>query len=973
VLTDDQRPAVTVFAQRYFENLFSRLKSSSVIVFDDYQKIPTDSTFHTMLRDGLSLLPPGISVVLISREQPPPPFARLRASQSLEVIGWKELRLSPRETEGIVRLRWKGKGSKETIRSLQSISDGWAAGCVLLLERAGSGSGAPLKLPRHKPREILDYFAGEILEGLDEEMHSFLLKSAHLPRMTAKMATQLTGLRRAGQILSYMNRHNYFTEVHPGPEPVYEYHALFRDFLRSRGSDFFSEKYIRRVRGKAAAILEESGHVEEAAGTLREIGDWDGFSRILRGQAPSLVRQGRSGTLAEWLEVLPKEVLEKDPWLLYWRGVAQLSTRPGDSQRDFEEAFRRFSRQKDRDGAFLSWAGVVDAVIYGPGSLKTLDSWFKTLGKMWKKSTPPLPEEVASQATCAMIKALSLRRPPFVDMGMWADRAMRLAQKTGDVPLTFTSLLNVAYYRFHSGDFQEAGLLLDSLRELGRRPEISPLSRLTLCWFEAAYANVNGMHDRCRKVVAEGVELAEATGVHHMDFLLKGHGALSSLHRGDLETARGFLREMASKLSAARPWEESFYHRIAAWEALHRGDRAQAMFHSDRCLAICEETGNPWTEALALVLKAFVLQEEGKTGEAVRILKRAHRLGKESGMRFIRFVCLLAEGYFHLLRGNKASGHSSLRKGLRIGREEGYIDVYLWRPGLLETVAAEALEKGIETRYVRDLIRRNALVPDVALPGLESWPLPLKLYTLGAFRLLKEEKPLSFTRKVQHKPLLMLKVLVALGGKDVPEAQMTDILWPEAEGDLAHQSFATTLRRLRKLLGNEKAVSLREGRVTLDARHCWVDAFAFESLFARVDADAQSSDAYKDGAHAAYLAEKAIALYKGPFLAADASHPWAVAVGERLRSKFLRAVGFLGRFLEGEERWTEAVACYRRGLEVDDLAEDFYQRLMICHQRSGQVAEALAVYNRCRKTLSAVLGVAPSADTEAIAKLIRPA
>ena len=37
------------------------------------------------------------------------------------------------------------------------------------------------------------------------------------------------------------------------------------------------------------------------------------------------------------------------------------------------------------------------------------------------------------------------------------------------------------------------------------------------------------MHDRCRKVVAEGVELAEATGVHHMDFLLKGHGALSTL------------------------------------------------------------------------------------------------------------------------------------------------------------------------------------------------------------------------------------------------------------------------------------------------------------------------------------------------------------------------------------------------------------------------------------------------------------
>jgi LuxR family maltose regulon positive regulatory protein len=522
MLTPDQHPAVPIFAQRYFEALFSRLESGSVIVFDDYQKIPADSAFHAMVRDRLSLLPPGFSVVLISREQPPPVFARLRASQAMGVIGWKDLRLSPLETEGSARLRGTRKGGRETIRSLYGISDGWAAGFVLLLEKAEEGS--PLKLPRQKPQEILDYFAGEILENLDEEMHSFLLKSAHLPRMTPRMTEQLTGLRRAGKILATLNRRNYFTQVFPGAEPVYEYHPLFRDFLKSRADDMFSEKYIRRLRAKAAAIMESSGYFEEAAGIFREIGDWNGLSRIVQKLAPPLVRQGREGTLAEWLEFLPGEILEEDPWLLYWRGMARLSSRPGESQDDFKEAFRRFSRQKDRNGSFLAWAGVVDAIIYGPGSLKTLDPWFSTLDKMLRKSTHSLPEEIETKATCAMIKALSLRRPPFIDMGMWADRAMRLARSTRDVSLRFTSLLNVAYYRFHSGDFQEMGLLLDSLRELERRPEISPLSRLTLCWLEAAYANVNGRHDRCRKVVAEGIELADTTGVHLMDYLLSGHG-----------------------------------------------------------------------------------------------------------------------------------------------------------------------------------------------------------------------------------------------------------------------------------------------------------------------------------------------------------------------------------------------------------------------------------------------------------------
>jgi DNA-binding SARP family transcriptional activator len=458
-----------------------------------------------------------------------------------------------------------------------------------------------------------------------------------------------------------------------------------------------------------------------------------------------------------------------------------------------------------------------------------------------------------------------------------------------------------------------------------------------------------------------------------MDFLLMGHGALSSLHKGDPETAKGLLRKMVSSLSMARPWEGSFYHYLAAWEALHRGDQAQALLHSDYSFAVCEEIGNPWTEALTCLQRAFVFHQRGDSVEASRHLERARRIGKASRMRFVRFLCLLAKGFFSLLAGDEMSALPPIREGLRIGRETGYWGIYLFRPGMLETITAKALEKGIETDYVRKLIRRNALVPDSALPQPEAWPWPLKLYALGGFELLKEEKPLPFPRKVQHKPLLMLKALVALGGKDVPEEQVTDILWPDAEGDLAHQSFATTLRRLRKLLGNESAVLLREGRVTLDTRHCWVDAFAFESLLARIDVASHSGAVCPDGTRTAEVAERAIALYRGPFLAGETSHPWVASARERLRSKFLRAVAFLGGCLEMEGNWKEAINCYRKGLEVDDLAEGFYQRLMVCHRRVGQVAEALAVYDRCRKTLSSLMGIVPSPETEAIARTIRPA
>jgi DNA-binding SARP family transcriptional activator len=67
----------------------------------------------------------------------------------------------------------------------------------------------------------------------------------------------------------------------------------------------------------------------------------------------------------------------------------------------------------------------------------------------------------------------------------------------------------------------------------------------------------------------------------------------------------------------------------------------------------------------------------------------------------------------------------------------------------------------------------------------------------------------------------------------------------------------------------------------------------------------------------------------------------------------------------------KAVECYQKGLEVDDLAEEFYQRLMKCYKRMDRRAEALVTYKRCYQILSAVLGIEPSPETEALVKELK--
>ncbi len=62
----------------------------------------------------------------------------------------------------------------------------------------------------------------------------------------------------------------------------------------------------------------------------------------------------------------------------------------------------------------------------------------------------------------------------------------------------------------------------------------------------------------------------------------------------------------------------------------------------------------------------------------------------------------------------------------------------------------------------------------------------------------KRSRPVRFTGKAQRKPLALLQALVAFGGQRVREDRLSEALWPDADGDAAHQALSTTLHRLRR-------------------------------------------------------------------------------------------------------------------------------------------------------------------------------
>jgi two-component SAPR family response regulator len=175
------------------------------------------------------------------------------------------------------------------------------------------------------------------------------------------------------------------------------------------------------------------------------------------------------------------------------------------------------------------------------------------------------------------------------------------------------------------------------------------------------------------------------------------------------------------------------------------------------------------------------------------------------------------------------------------------------------------------------------------------------------------------------------------------------------EGDVAQHALETALHRLRKALSHDEAIIARDGKLSLNPQKVWVDTWAFERLANRLE-QAKKTDQQDE--------DRLLRMYTGHFLQQDTEAPWAMAARDRLRTKMVRLARICGARREQEQNFERACLIYQRGIDADNLSEELYRSLMLCHFHCGRLATAIEVYRRCKQMLSVVMGIAPSRETE---------
>jgi len=970
--TSEYRRDLGAFSRHYFQNLYAPLELPFALVLDNYQEVSPQSVFHSAILDAVTELPPHGCIIVISRSEPPASMVRLRANQAMHMLGWNELRLAREESDAIVKL-WGADIDAAGLGQIYEKTQGWPAGLILMLDQAAA-TGTTTELPvASAPQLIFDYLAGEVFQKFDHATRQLLLMTAFLSEVTESMAVDLSGDPASADILARLHRGNYYVSMKSGATgPVYAYHPLLQEFLVTRARETFRGSTGQQLRRRSAALMEAEGMIDDAMNLLSQDQDWMESKRLVLEHAAQMLHHGRADTLESWIDEFPESVLEADPWLQYWRAACRFLTSQRESRLLYEQAFALFQKVApgDREGLLLTCAGAMDSIIHELDDFSLLDHWIEDAESLLANTEWQCREsgatEAEARATVSLFLSLVLRQPHHSNIKQWSERARKLCGELKETMSRMSAQLLVAINLNYTGQFSQANELVTEMRAMFESPDLPPLALTILKDIEAMYYMLTADRDACLAAVYEGIRIAESSGVDAWRTHLLSNGIGGALGAGDLDTAQELISKMREGSHEIRRLDRCNLHYYSAWLDMLREDYIGAHRELKTALRLATETGCPFYVMLCRTAMAQVLAGLGDERRAASQLRRVHEGAREINNPLFEFMSLLVYAHSAFEHGRERSAINSLRYAMGVGREHGFKHFLWWQPSMMAKLCVRALQAGIEVEYVKDLIRQRNLMPEEPPLEVEGWPWPFRIRAFGRFEVVKDGKPTSLFAKLQGKPMELLKALVGFGGDDIQEARLAESIWPRIDGDYAQRSLTTTLHRLRKNLGIDQVVALRNGRLALDPRICWLDLRAFEELSKKIDSRLKSAASSVSTECVKHLRERLLDLYRGPFMASEGDDPRFVGLRERMRNKFERCVSELARYFEAAGEWDQAVDCYIRSLEVDDLAEAFYRRLMLCYHALGRQAEAVDVYNTCKRVFNAELNIEPSPETRAV-------
>ncbi len=277
-------------------NELSSMTERLVVVLDDYHLID-DAEVHRGVERLIDLCPPQLTLVLITRVDPPFRLGRMRVRGRVREIRAGDLRFDPSEAAVLLGAAADGLDGQR-LDDLCERTEGWAAGLVLAglsLERTDDADRF-VQTFRGDDQLVAGYLTDELLAVLDEDERRRMVEAAVLHRLSGPLLDAVTGSGDGAGWLDGLAARNQLVIRLDAVGEWYRYHHLFRDMLLLEARRSIPDR-LPDMHRRAAAWFETSGYPAAAVDHLIAAGDREQAMYLMRFVGPDLLGSGQLRTL----------------------------------------------------------------------------------------------------------------------------------------------------------------------------------------------------------------------------------------------------------------------------------------------------------------------------------------------------------------------------------------------------------------------------------------------------------------------------------------------------------------------------------------------------------------------------------------------------------------------------------------------------------------------------------------------------
>ena len=954
-------------------DIYEKVTEHFIVVLDDYHLLNSNSQIDTFLSEFIQRADDNCHIAITSRKLLTLPDLPLMVARAqVGGLSIEELVFQPDEIQKLYSQVFHREIDIKEASDIVTASEGWITGLLLTSPMLRSGLGEPIKIARASGIGLYEYLAQQVLTQQPENIQAFLLNSSVFEEFNAVMCREVIGkaLNQSedwNRLMESIFHNNLFVLPVDDEYKWLRYHHLFRDFLRSTLESQRPQE-AEKLKLQLAEYFSAKEDWERVFDIYQHLGNTKAIAALIEHAGSAFIAKGKIAKLAEWLSLLPAEMITSNPALLSIQATVTFNQGHIQEGKDLldnviailgsaeneksyaDNLIRRSSALRvlgnydaakaDAEKAIILTSGKLGleslysealrakgAVLYQTGFLK---EGLETLNQAVKICEREKNEEDIARILVE-VGAIHERLGQFAAAERAYERSLAYWQSVGDSIWVPTILNNLGVLQHSSGEFISSFYNLEKSMHYSQLTGNQRMEGYALASIGDLYKDLDALKE-ASDAFQKAIEIAQQIEDQYLVFYLKTAAARLAISQRQLPKAEMQIRTanaLAKKSGSAYDTHKIMLEQCALEFASRK---YQAILENlDIASKYFSKEGHIEDSIRAQALLFTALAKLGNTQKALSIIKE-FSVGISDPARYIPSLVMINE-------------LQELFKTLITKKEIG---------AEISGLLAHLSDFQKLTQKSRRRIRKEASVVPFS-------PAKIEIRAFGRTEVVVKNRALAISDwKTQMSRDLLFLFLAHPEG--LSKEEVGEIMWQELSPAELKLRFKNAIYRMRHAIGSE-AVHFQDNYYQFNRSIDYeydVQNFLNATNLAREEKNSDKQiDAYKT----------AIGFYQGPYLL-DMDYSWVMPDRQKFHELAIRNMLDLTRLLIRNQRYEEGLTYCRKALQEDPCNEDIHRLSMEIYSLMGNKAAVSRQYQQCLSVLKDEIGVPPSEATVSLYKTL---